>query len=257
MEAYVDDMIVKSRKGESHVKKLSSVFEVMRKYNMRLNPGKCSFGVESGKFLGYLITQRGIEANPAKVQAILDLKSPSSVKEVQSLTGKLAALNRFLSKSAEKNLPFFKTLRGGKKFEWTQECEKAFEELKDYLRKIPLLTRPEDREVLYMYLGVSKATLSAVLLKKEGLVDKPIYFVSKVLQGAESRYSHAEKVALALVMASRKLRPYFQAHTIKVLTDQPLRQILQKPECSGRLTKWAVELGQFEIQFEPRQAIKA
>ena len=187
--------------------------------------------------MGYMITYRGIEANPAKVNAILNLKSPSLIKEVQSLTRWLAALNRFLSKSADKSLPFFRTLKGGKKYEWTQECEKAFEELKRYLREIPLLTRPEAGEVLYMYLGVSEAALSAVLLRKEGSIDKPVYYVSKVLQGAEFRYSHAEKVTLALVMASRKLRPYFQAHTIKVLTDQPLRQILQRPECSGRLTK--------------------
>ncbi|XP_039140528.1 uncharacterized protein LOC120277749 [Dioscorea cayenensis subsp. rotundata] len=98
--------------------------------------------------------------------------------------------------------------------------------------------------------------LSAVLLRREEKVDKPVYYVSKVLQGAESRYPFAERVALALVMASRKLRPYFQAHPIVVLTDQPLRQIFQRPEYSGRLTKWAIEQGEYDICFEPRQAIK-
>ena len=107
-----------------------------------------------------------------------------------------------------------------------------------------------------MYLGVSEAATSAVLLRKDDTIDKPIYYVSRVLRGAEPRYSRTEKMALALVMASRKLRPYFQAHTIKVLTDQPLRQILQKPDYSGRLMKWAIELSQFDIHFEPRQAIK-
>ncbi|MBN8152325.1 hypothetical protein J0J37_22375, partial [Vibrio vulnificus] len=107
--------------------------------------------------------------------------------------------------------------------------------------------RPEEGEHLFMYLGVGEATLSAVLLKKEAQVDKPIYYVSKVLQDAESRYSHVDKVVLALIMTSRKLRPYFQAHSITILTDQPLRQILQKPEYSGRLTKWVVELGEFDI----------
>ena len=110
---------------------------------MRLNPTKCSFVVQSGKFLGYMITQRGIEANPKKVQAILDMKFPSSVKEVQQLIGRLAALNRFLSKSAEKSLPFFKTLGARRKFEWTKECEEAFGDLKKYLREVPLLTRPQ------------------------------------------------------------------------------------------------------------------
>ena len=102
---------------------------------------------------------------------------------------------------------------------------------------MPLLTRPQAGEQLYMYLGVSEAATSAVLLRKDGTVDRPIYYVSRVLRGAELRYSRVEKLALALVMASRKLRPYFQAHTIKVLTDQQLRQILQKPDYSRRLTR--------------------
>ncbi|XP_039146852.1 uncharacterized protein LOC120284115 [Dioscorea cayenensis subsp. rotundata] len=256
MEAYIDDMIVKSKVGESHTKKLNQVFDVLRKYDMRLNPNKCTFRVQSEKFLSYTITKRGIEANPEEMQAILEMRSPSSMKEVQRLTGRIAALNKFLSKSAERSLPFFKTLRGGKNFEWTSECDKAFEELKEYLKQIPLLTRLEPKEQLFVYLGVSKMALSTVLLRKEEKVDKTVYYVNKVLQGAESRYPFAERVALALVLASRKLRPYFQAHPIVVLIDQPLHQILQRPEYSGRLTKWAIELGEYDICFEPRQAIK-
>ncbi|XP_052185282.1 uncharacterized protein LOC127796919 [Diospyros lotus] len=256
MEAYVDDMIVKSREKESHVKKLARVLEVFRQYKMRLNPAKCAFGVQSGKFLRYMITQRGIEANPEKIQAILDMEPPTSIKEVQRLTGRMAALGRFLSKSAERELSFLQTLRTGKKFEWTEQCQKSFEALKEYLKEVPLLTRPETGEMLYLYLGVSDKAVSAVLIKKEGQVDRPVYYVSKVLQGPETRYPFIEKVALALLNASRKLRPYFQAHSISVLTDQPLRSILQKPKCSGRLTKWSIELSEYDIQYHPRQAIK-
>ena len=113
MEAYVDDMIVKSKNEEAHVEKLKKVFDVMRRYNMRLNPSKCSFGVSAGKFLGFMITQRGIEANPEKIQAIVEMKSPTSVNEVQKLTGRLAALNRFLSKSAERTVPQWMGLARG------------------------------------------------------------------------------------------------------------------------------------------------
>ncbi|XP_052189925.1 uncharacterized protein LOC127799739 [Diospyros lotus] len=256
MEAYVDDMIVKSKQGESHARQLEKVFTVFRKNNMRLNPDKCAFGVKSEKFLGYMITHRGIEANPEKVQAVIDMESPTSMKKVQSLTGRLTALGRFLSKYAERSLPFFKALKGGKNFQWTPECEKAFQELKEYLKEIPLLTRPETGEKLYLYLGVSHQAVSAVLVRQVGQVDSPVYYVSKVLQGEEMQYPYAEKIALALVAAARKLRPYFQAHAVAVLTDQPLRQILQKPECSGRLTKWAIELNEYDISFEPRKAIK-
>ena len=105
---------------------------------MKLNPSKCAFGVSSGKFLGFMVSQRGIEANPDKIQAILDMEPLKNIKEVQSLTGRVAALNRFVSKATEKCLPFFKVLK--KAFEWTDECRKAFQDLKDYLTTTPLLS---------------------------------------------------------------------------------------------------------------------
>ncbi|XP_052181973.1 uncharacterized protein LOC127794767 [Diospyros lotus] len=110
--------------------------------------------------------------------------------------------------------------------------------------------------MLYLYLGVSDKAASIVLIKKEGQVDRSVYYVNKVLQGPETRYPFTEKVALALLNASRKLRPYFQAHSINVLTEQSLRSILQKLECSDCLTKWSIELSEYDIQFHPRQAIK-
>lgn len=126
MEVYVDDMLVKSLETEDHIEHLTGAFEILRKFQMKLNPLKCAFGVASGKFLGYMVNQRGIEANPDKIRALLDMRSPHKPKEVQSLTGRLAALNRFISKATDKCLPFFKVLKGGKKFQWNEECEAAF-----------------------------------------------------------------------------------------------------------------------------------
>ncbi|GKV48101.1 hypothetical protein SLEP1_g54937 [Rubroshorea leprosula] len=121
----------------------------------------------------------------------------------------------------------------------------------------PLLTKAKDGEILYLYLGISDEAISLVLVREEAKQQKPIYYISSVLHGAELRYPIAEKAALVVVTSARKLRPYFQSHLIIILTDQPLRQILQKPECSGRLIKWAVELGEFEITFQQRSAIRA
>ena len=132
VEVYVDDMLVKSIDEGSHLDDLQETFETLRRYKMKLNPSKCAFGVSSGKFLGFMVSQRGIEANPDKIQAILGMEPPKNTKEVQSLTGRVTALNRFVSKATDKCLPFFKVLR--KAFEWTDECQKAFQDLKDYLR---------------------------------------------------------------------------------------------------------------------------
>uniref|UniRef100_A0A2N9FG73 RNase H type-1 domain-containing protein n=1 Tax=Fagus sylvatica TaxID=28930 RepID=A0A2N9FG73_FAGSY len=128
VEVYVDDVLVKSKKDDDHLADLKKTFQALRRYNMKLNPANCVFEVSSGKFLGFMVSQRLIEANPDKIKVIIKMSPPKTVKEVQSLTGKAAALNRFVSRSTDKYLPFFKTLK--KAFQWTEECQQAFEELK-------------------------------------------------------------------------------------------------------------------------------
>ena len=250
MEVYVDDMIIKSMANETHLQDLKECFDTLRTHNMKLNPDKCTFALGAGKFLGFLVSQRGIEANPEKIQAILDMHPPRTIRDVQRLTGRLAALRRFISKLAERCLPFFNTLRGAtstKTIEWTPACQTAFEELKAYLSTPPLLTTASPSEPLSLYLSASNAAVGAVLIKEEGGHQQPIYYVSQVLKDAETRYPSVEKFAYALVVASMKLRHYFQGRDIKVITNQPLRKILHKPDLSGRLINWAVELSQFNI----------
>ncbi|GKV48883.1 hypothetical protein SLEP1_g55671 [Rubroshorea leprosula] len=250
LEVYVDDIVVKSLKAGDHLTDLEETFNNLRKNRMRLNPAKCIFGVESGKFLGFMVSRRGIEVNPEKIKAVAEMEPPKSVKDIQRLIGKVAALHRFISKSANKCLPFFKIMRSAvqkdelgkqKKFEWNHECQAAFDELKSYLSSPSLLTKAIDGEILYLYLGISYEAISSVLVREEAKQQKPIYYISSVLHGAKLRYPIVEKAALAIVISARKLRPYFQSHPIVVLTNQPLRQILQKPECSGRLIKWPNE----------------
>ncbi|KAK2997226.1 hypothetical protein RJ639_026117 [Escallonia herrerae] len=127
---------------------------------------------------------------------------------------------------------------------------------KEYLASPPLLSKPVMGEDLFLYLAVAESAVSAVLVREQDGQQLPVYYVSKVLQGAEQRYPNAEKLAFALLNAARKLRPYFQSHTITVLTDKPLRRILHKPDLSGRLIPWSVELGEFDIHYRPRPSIK-
>jgi hypothetical protein len=217
----------------SHVHDLHKAFETLKQYEIKLNPVKCAFGVSSGKFLGYMVSSRGIEANPEKIQAILEMQSPKTMKQLQHLTGRLAALNRFISRSTDKCLPFFKILR--KAFEWSSECKEAFSQLKKYLTSSPLLSQTVPSKVLYLYLAVSPTVISAALIRKDEGIQKPVYFVSKALHRADERYAQIEKLAFALVMASRKLQPYFQAHTIRVFTEYTLRKVMQKLNLLGRL----------------------
>ena len=146
-------MLVKSLREEDHLDDLRETFNTLWSYNMKLNPNKCAFGVTAGKFLGFMVSQRGIEVNQEKIRAIVELEPPRTVKEVQSLNGKIAALNRFVSRAMVRCLPFFRTLR--RSFAWTNECQTAFDNLKKYLLSPPLLSPSNPGEELYLYLAVS------------------------------------------------------------------------------------------------------
>ncbi|XP_015935314.1 uncharacterized protein LOC107461347 [Arachis duranensis] len=257
MEVYVDDMVAKTPMQGSHCDDLLEIFKQLRVYNMRLNPDKCAFGVQGGKFLGFMLTSRGIEANPEKCKAVLNMASPKTIKEVQQLAGRIATLSRFLPAVANRSYHFFQTFSKGKKFAWTDQCENSFTELKQSLTSPLILQRPETGKPLYLYLSVSNHAISSVLVTETGKKQNPVYFISRVLQPTETRYPKIEQLALALITTARRLRHYFQSHTIIVRTDQPLRQILTRPELAGRLIKWSVELSEFDIQYESRKTLKS
>nr|KYP41385.1 Retrovirus-related Pol polyprotein from transposon 297 family [Cajanus cajan] len=257
VEAYVDDMVVKSESVSRHFDDLQEMFDTIGKYQLKLNPEKCSFGVQAGKFLSFLLTHRGIEANPDKCSAIINMRSPSTVKEVQQLTGRMASLSRFLSRSADKVLPLFQCLKKNDRFAWTTKCEEAFTELKRSLASPPILTKPLLNLPLLVYILASDRAVSFVLVQEREGSQAPIYFVSRVLQGAETRYQKIEKLALAILVTARKLRHYFQSYEVIICTDYSIRQVLQKLDLAGRMMKWSVELSEFSIKYEPRGASKA
>nr|GEW51069.1 hypothetical protein [Tanacetum cinerariifolium] len=183
LEAYVDDMVIKSKDEKMLLADIAETFDYLKRINMKLNPKKCSFGVEEGKFLGYMVTSEGIRANPKKTKALANLQSPRTLKEMQSLSGKLAALNRFLAKSAERSLPFFNTLKNITKenkheYRWTKEAEEAFKQMKKLIMDLPSLTPPW------------------------------------TLNEAERNYAPMEKLALSLIHMTRRLRRYFEAHPV-------------------------------------------
>ncbi|XP_021984866.1 uncharacterized protein LOC110880703 [Helianthus annuus] len=259
IEVYIDDLVIKSPKEDQKLKDIEKTFNSLRSVNMKLNPAKCSFGMEEDKFLGFVVTNGGFKVNLEKVQAIERMPSPRTIKEMQRLVGRLAALNRFLSNHAAKSYLFISTLRNCVKkqeFKWTPEAETAFQQMKECLIKLPTLTAPFEKEPLILYLSSSDKAVGSVLLVERDGVQTPIYYVSRVLTDSETRYSTMEKLVLALLHASRRLRRYFTGHVITVLTNFHIGTILQKPEMSGRLAKWAIELGGHNILYRPRPAIK-
>jgi hypothetical protein len=182
---YVDDIIVKSAKQENHVADLQETFANFRQAGLKLNPEKCVFGVKKGKFLGCLVSTKGIEANPSKIEVILRMESPNSKKGAQRLAGRLASLNRFISRLAERNLPFFEVLKSAEVFQWGLAQQKVFEELKQYQINLTTLTPPSSRALLLLYVAASHSAVSAALVqeKQDGQVKRQalVYFVSEVL----------------------------------------------------------------------------
>ncbi|GJW45641.1 reverse transcriptase domain-containing protein [Tanacetum coccineum] len=231
LEVYMDDLVIKSPTEDKLVRDIEETFKTLKEINMKLNPYKCTFGVEEGMFLGYKVNSKGL-----KVCQI-----------------------RFLAKSAEMSLPFFKTLKRCTKksdFHWTTEAEEAFKQMKQLIAELPMLTTPMEKEELIVYLATAKETVSAVLMTEREAKQMPIYFVSRALRGPELNYTSMEKLVLALVHASKRLKRYFQAHPIMVITDQPIQQILSRPKVAGRLQKWSIELGEYAIHYRPRVSLK-
>ncbi|GKC24000.1 reverse transcriptase domain-containing protein [Tanacetum coccineum] len=206
LEAYVDDMVIKSKTEPKMIKDVNETILTLKKVNMKLNPKKCSFGIEEGKLLGYIVTSEGIRANPEKAKAVGNMPSPSNLKQMQRLSSKLAALNRFLSKAAEKALPCLDTLKkctNKKDFHWTTEGEEAFQSMKKLIAELPTLTTPKKGEELMVYLSAAHEAVSVVLVMERDGRHASIHYVSRTLQGAEINYPPLEKLVLALVHAAR------------------------------------------------------
>jgi hypothetical protein len=263
VEAYMDNVVIKTRNFDDLIADLKETFSSQRRFRWKLNPTKCVFGVPSRKFLGFIISNRGIEANPVKITAITDMEAPATIKDVQNLTGCMAALNSFISRLRERGLPFFKLLKHQDKFQWMEEAERALQDLKHHLQSPPVLTAPLPGEDLLLYIAATTHVVSSAIIVERGEeghafgVQRPVYFISEVLSESKVRYPAVQKLLYAILIASRKLRYYFGEYKITVIIDFPLADILHNQDATGRISKWAVELGALSINFKPRTAIKS
>jgi hypothetical protein len=211
IEAYVDDVVIKTRNSDTLIADLEETFASLREYRWKLNPNKCVFGVPSGKLLDFITCHRGIKANPEKISVITNMRAPTCIKDVQKLTRCMAALYRFISKLGGRGLPFFKLLKHQKKFVWTPVANQALAQLKDFLSKPPVLTAPRKKEQLLLYLAATTHVVSSAIIverQEDGHaypVQRPVYFVGEVLSESKARYQPVQKLLYAVLLTSRKL----------------------------------------------------
>jgi hypothetical protein len=177
--------------------------------------------------------------------------------------GCLAALRHFILRLVEKGLPFYRLLKKHERFSWTVEAQEALEKLKAKLAHAPILTPPHDGEPLYLYVAATTQVVSAVIMverTEEGHalpVQRPVYYISEVLSKTKARYPHIQKLLYAVVLARRKLRHYFKAHQVTVVSSFPLGEIILSLDAAGRIAKWSVEVMSETLAYAPCTAIKS
>jgi len=196
IEVYVDDMIAKSESEEEHLVNLRRLFERLQKFKLRLNLAKCTFGVKSGKLLGFIISQKGIEVDPDKVKAIIEMPILNTETEVRGFLGKMNYIAKFISQLITTYEPIFKLLRKNQALEWNEDCQTAFDKIKQYLQDLPVLRPPEPGRPFILYLTVLEESIGCVLGQhdKIGKIEHAIYYLSKKFTNCEKRYSMLEHV---------------------------------------------------------------
>jgi len=258
IEVYIDDLVVKSRDRRHHQEDLRVVFKRLRKYQLKMNPLKCAFAVQSGVFLGFVVRHRRIEIKPNDITAILKMPPPEDLKELKSLQGKLAYMRRFISNLSGRIQPFSRLMKKGAPFIWDEECQKAFDSIKQYLLHPPVLMAPIKGRPLILYIAAQPNSAGAMLgqINDDGK-EVACYYLSRTMVGAECNYSPIEKLCLALIFALKKLRHYLLAHEVQLIARaDPVKYVLSQPALIGRIGKWALLMMEYDITYVPQKAVK-
>jgi hypothetical protein len=232
VEAYVDDIVVKTRKASDLLSDLKTTFRCLKVKGVKLNPEKCVFGIPRGMLLGFIVSERGIEANTEKIAAITNMGPIKDLKGVKRVMGCLAALSHFISCLGKRGLPLYRLLRKTEHFTWTLEAKEALGNLKALLTSAPILVPPAAGEALLIYVAAATQVVSATIVverREEGHalpVQRPVYFISEVLSETKIHYPQIQKLLYAVILTRRKLRHYFESHLVTVVSSFPLGEII-------------------------------
>lgn len=227
MECYIDDMVVKSKKETDHHPDQLNTLSILRHYRIKVNPSTCTFGIHSGKFLGYMVTINGIDIDPTKIRAILDMPPPTCKKDIQMLTEKLAALNRFISRLSNRCKHFFNLLRKKQGFEWDAEYQAIFEHIETYLSSVSILSSPVPGEELYLYIANTPTVISAVLVRVEENKERPIYSSAKLAR-AQNQVHTARESDILYLLCVYQVKSILLELKINVVMEYPVENVVTK-----------------------------
>jgi hypothetical protein len=259
VEVYIDDVVVKSKEIKDHIVDLRKVFERTRKYGLKMNPTKCAFGVSAGQFLGFLVHERGIEVTQRSVNAIKKIQPPENKTELQEMIGKINFVRRIISNLSGRLEPFAPLLRlkADQQFTWEAEQQKALDNIKEYLSCPPVLILPQKGIPFRLYLSAGEKSIGSVLIQELEGKERVVFYLSRRLLDAKTRYSPVEKLCLCLYFSCTRLRHYLLSNEcIVVCKADVVKYMLSAPILKGRVGKWIFSLTEFDLRYESPKAIK-
>jgi hypothetical protein len=224
-----------------------------------MNPKKCAFGISAGQILGFLVHERGIEIGLKCQEAVRTMVPPTTKRELQQLIGKINFVSRFISNLSRQIEPFMELvkIKANEEFRWGAEQQRAFEEIKEYLSKPPVLVPPQQDRPFYVYLSVGDASIASVVIKVHDNKEKVVFYLSRRMPDAEIRYPDIEKLCLSLFFTCTKLRHILlSAEIIIICKSDVIKHMLSAPVLKGRLGKWMFALSEFDIRYQPAKAVK-
>ena len=259
MEDYVDDIMVKSKTRAGHFQVLEQVFERCRKYKLCMNPMKCAFRVSAGKFFGFLVHHKGISVDRAKATAIATMRRPTTVRELKSFLGRVSYIRRFVPGLALATAGLSKLLKKGTEFTWGTKQQEAFQRIQYIMNHLPILQAPVCGRPLLLYLASNSQAIGALLEQEDDQGnEQSVYYVSRTLKDTETGYPKIEKACLVIIYASQRLKRYFSAHQILLVTkSHPIKALLHQPFLTGRIAQWLVLCSQYDIGIRTPKAVKS
>jgi ribonuclease HI len=259
VEIHIDDVVIKYLDHESHLDDVRKTLKCTRKHGLKMNPNKCAFGVSAGEFLVFLVHEIGIEVGKKSMKAIDEVVPPTNLKELQSLLGKINFVRRFISNLSQKVLPFSPLLRlkKGQKFVWGDEQQKAFDEIKEYMKEPPVLVPPQLNKPFKLYVAADTQTTGSALIQEFEGKERVVAYLSRRLLDPETRYLAAEKTCLCVYYSCTKFWHYLlNAECFVYSKFDVIKHMLSMPILNGRIGKWILSLSEFELRFESAEAVK-